>query len=44
MEDSDGETWYNKDGDQIVKFDGINSDKNTTPEEPMKYGAIFVRN
>ena len=44
LEDSDGDTWYNKEGDQIVRFEGKDSDENMTPEEPMKYGAIFVRN
>ena len=32
LEVSDGETWYNKDGDQVVSFDDINSYENTTPK------------
>ena len=44
LEDSDGKTWYNKDGDQVVSFDDINSYENTTPKEPTKYGTIFVKN
>ena len=44
LEVSDGETWYNKDGDEVVSFDDINSYENTTPKEPTKYGTIFVKN
>ena len=44
LEDSDGDMWYNKDGDQIVRFDESNTDQNIPQKEILKYGVIFLDN